>query len=49
MKLDSVEARRQTVTTMTRSAHALAAPTPLAAWMLVLGLVVFTVIVILPL
>ena len=34
---------------MISSARVLAAPTPLAAWMLVLGLVVLTVIVILPL
>ena len=48
LKLDSARACRHTGATMTRSTRAFAAPTPLAAQMLMLGFVILTVIVILP-
>ena len=48
VKLDSVRRRRHTQTTMTRSALAHALSTPFAARLRTLGLVILTVIVILP-
>ncbi len=48
VKLDSTPARRHTQTTMNRMAPALELRTPLMARLLMLGLVILTVIVILP-
>ena len=48
VKLDSVASRRHTQTTMNRTASAFELRTPLSARLLMLGLVILTVIVILP-
>jgi hypothetical protein len=48
VKLDSARIGRHTQSKMTRSSRALVLPTPLAARFAVLGLVILTVIVILP-
>ena len=48
VKLDRTVARRHTQTTMNRTALALELRTPLPARLLMLGLVILTVIVILP-
>ena len=48
VKLDRTTARGHTQCTMTRSAQALELRAPLTAQLLVLGLVILTVIVILP-